>query len=309
MLAVFLAICYLLSVVHGGTNTVTFGPCVKPSVKTDLNITEYAGLWYEYERFPVSFEDGLSCVQAHYARLDDQFGRFRLNVTNAGIKNNAPDVIVGTAIQSWQPGVLKVKFQGAPVYGTYKVLDTDYTSYASVYSCINFFLFKIEFAWVLTRETIPTPEISAMAEKVFTDRNINTGLFVKTVQGKQYYPFAQVGIINAGTVGLEDTPRVINGTASETFDDGVLAVSFQNVPRTGEYRVLETDYKNFACIYSCIDVFFLLRIEFAWILARRNKLSPEMLARAQRVLASNNVDPAILVDTVQNGDCNYVLHP
>ncbi|CAG0925313.1 unnamed protein product, partial [Notodromas monacha] len=107
---------------------------------------------------------------------------FRLNVTNAGIKNNAPDVIVGTAIQSWQPGVLKVKFQGAPVYGTYKVLDTDYTSYASVYSCINFFLFKIEFAWVLTRDTIPTPEISAMAEKVFTDRNINTGLFVKTVQ-------------------------------------------------------------------------------------------------------------------------------
>jgi hypothetical protein len=44
-----------------------------------------------------------------------------------------------------------VKFFPYAPAGDYEVLDTDYFTYAIVYSCSNFYLAKSEYIWVLTR--------------------------------------------------------------------------------------------------------------------------------------------------------------
>ena len=41
----------------------------------------------------------------------------------------------------------------------YWILDTDYVSYASVYSCATFgFGLKYEYAWLFTRDPVPSDE-------------------------------------------------------------------------------------------------------------------------------------------------------
>ena len=44
------------------------------------------------------------------------------------------------------------RFPTSPVDGDYEILDTDYDSYAVVYSCSQFLFFKYELGWILTRE-------------------------------------------------------------------------------------------------------------------------------------------------------------
>jgi len=36
--------------------------------------------------------------------------------------------------------------------GNYNVLATDYTTFTIVYSCTSFLFFKLEYAWILSRE-------------------------------------------------------------------------------------------------------------------------------------------------------------
>jgi hypothetical protein len=43
-------------------------------------------------------------------------------------------------------------------YSPYKILETDYTSYALVYSCISLIFVKIEFAWILIRPDVTPPD-------------------------------------------------------------------------------------------------------------------------------------------------------
>lgn len=41
-------------------------------------------------------------------------------------------------------------------WGDYQVLDTDYDSFASIYSCSSLFagIYRLEFAWILTRQAL-----------------------------------------------------------------------------------------------------------------------------------------------------------
>ncbi len=52
-------------------------------------------------------------------------------------------------------GSLLVRFPLSPSPESYWVLDTDYVSFAAVYSCDNQFLGKTENGWILTRRRKP----------------------------------------------------------------------------------------------------------------------------------------------------------
>ncbi|QFT83920.1 Outer membrane lipoprotein Blc precursor [Halomonas sp. THAF12] len=110
----------------------------------------YLGRWYEVARFDHSFEEGLDCVTADYARRDD--GGIR--VINRGIDLDAGEVDVaeGKAYPIGEPGQgrLKVSFFG-PFYAGYNVLaladDYDWALVAGP---------DRDYLWVLSR----TPELA-----------------------------------------------------------------------------------------------------------------------------------------------------
>merc|ERR1711911_547294 len=126
------------------------------TTKPDFDYRQFAGVWFEIERMPVVFESGMSCVQATYAEISEGVISVRNTATlaNGGFTN-----ITGSATAPYpdQPGYLMGKFPfrkfktsinesiatllincmiwfvllGPPA--GYRVLDTDYKTFASIY--------------------------------------------------------------------------------------------------------------------------------------------------------------------------------
>ena len=51
--------------------------CANPDLKENFSLADYAGLWYEFERSPNSFEKG-DCITALYTPVSDN----AITVTN-----------------------------------------------------------------------------------------------------------------------------------------------------------------------------------------------------------------------------------
>ncbi|XP_057376531.1 apolipoprotein D-like [Daphnia carinata] len=189
-LAALLAIAIIFA---SGTHAAVFrrssrATCPQVTTKPDFNYIPYAGLWYEIQRFENVFQQGTSCERAIYEEISVGV----VSVTNTAVlADGTLTNITGsaTAISPDQPGHLIVSFPGRPD-GDYLVLDTDYTNYASVYSCDVAGAFVLEYAWLLGREQTMTQEIMDVALSKFTQFGVDVSEFQPTTQGETcvYYP-------------------------------------------------------------------------------------------------------------------------
>ena len=124
------------------------GTCLRTESLTEFDVAKFKGVWYELQRDKdISFESG-ECVTAQYG--DDSRGVSVENTeyfpaTDSKIKIN------GFALAStFRNGLIEVYFFFFPA--DYRVIATDYTSYAIVYSCTMIGPIKYpEFSWLLTR--------------------------------------------------------------------------------------------------------------------------------------------------------------
>ncbi|NXI61149.1 APOD protein, partial [Anseranas semipalmata] len=126
------------------------GPCPKPPVEQNFNITRYLGTWYEIEKLPASFERG-KCIQATYSVKGN--GKYRV-VNKELLANGRVNQIEGeiTYTNASEPAKLSVRFSWLMPAAPYWVLDTDYENYSLVYSCTSVLgLFHVEYAWILSR--------------------------------------------------------------------------------------------------------------------------------------------------------------
>lgn len=140
----------LLTAAAANGQSYHIGRCPNPTLQENFNITEYMGTWYELQKFPTVFEKG-RCIQATYSLLPD--GTVRVHNEEL-LSDGTINSIVGVAkvTDPSKPAILSVGFFKGLPKSPYKVLSTDYRSYALVYSCSNIFgLFHIDFAWILAR--------------------------------------------------------------------------------------------------------------------------------------------------------------
>jgi len=61
----------LIISISKASSYVSSGKCIDSPVISDFNPVKYVGDWYEILRFPVTFEDGLKCVKAHYELVNE----------------------------------------------------------------------------------------------------------------------------------------------------------------------------------------------------------------------------------------------
>ena len=143
-------------------------------------VFQYAGQWYEIQRYPLISELGSTCAQANYTTQSD--GSVRLE--NRGRRSDGSlDSITGSAVAEdpEHPASLTILFDEG-FRGTYNVIRTDYSASALVYSCTDLFGSRIEYAWFLSR--FPTMEQSVVDEftQILEDAGSDTSLLSVTPQ-------------------------------------------------------------------------------------------------------------------------------
>ncbi|KAK4328386.1 hypothetical protein Pmani_001214 [Petrolisthes manimaculis] len=172
VLLLVLAVCVVRSQIVFPLN------CPNQAVVQNFNSTEYLGLWYENQKYPVIFEAGGKCITATYS----DNGNNKIGVLNSqrNILTNKETTITGEATftGSTTEASLTVTFKGIPFGGSYKVLDTDYTSFAIVWSCQDLVLFNTQILWILTRERNPPSTLIDSVRQTIESRGI-TLLFMK----------------------------------------------------------------------------------------------------------------------------------
>jgi len=156
----------LLAVISGSAVFVNsqrpgFGKCPEYPTVENFDVKKFQGEWFEVERSFYVLELVTGCTTLNFtARPDNVFrvaiktaNRWNGNVmigllgTAAPQRNNKAELLF--TINSNLPPAL---VRALPGVGYYKVLGTDYTSYALLYSCSDLGILHADLLWVLARE-------------------------------------------------------------------------------------------------------------------------------------------------------------
>ncbi|XP_047468821.1 crustacyanin-A2 subunit-like [Penaeus chinensis] len=87
-------------------------------------------------------------------------------------------------------------------------------------------------------------------------------------------------------------------------EPGVLTVEAEGVP-SAPYKIVGTDYKNYACVYSCMS-FMGFRAAFSWIFTRTPNPDHSYLALCRDLMAKGGIDPTSMQPVKQGKDCPYM---
>jgi apolipoprotein D and lipocalin family protein len=143
-------------------------------VVDNVDLSRYAGKWYEIASFPQKFQKGCSCTTAEYTVMKD--GTVR--VENKCMKDGKQTGITGKAFVAKGGNNAKLKVQFFwPLRGDYWIIDLapDY-SYALVGHPNR------DYLWILSR----TPKMDEAVYKTLTDKaaslGFSTARLVKTAQ-------------------------------------------------------------------------------------------------------------------------------
>jgi lipocalin len=138
-----------------------------------LDVTRYAGTWYEIERLPNRFEKGLQCVTATYTVRPDG----RITVLNKGFQTDNPSKVSDIKGTAWvpdpeYPGRLKVRFFW-PFAGDYYVIALD-DKYAHALVGDP----SRKFLWILARHPQPDASIVSELKSIATEQGFDTNKMI-----------------------------------------------------------------------------------------------------------------------------------
>ena len=74
------------------------------------------------------------------------------------------------------------------------------------------------------------------------------------------------------------------------------------------YVILDTDYENFSCIYSCSGYNFGYYSDFAFIFSRSPTLADRYYRRCEAAFMNIGVEPSRFSKTTQGSSCPYSSH-
>lgn len=158
------AILMIITSIPSINSDIGFGRCKvqpSPNVVQNFDLPKYMGKWYEqFRASKVPFQKG-ECTTADYTLKDNY-----VEVLNSEFKEGATErnSVLGKAVCPSTDAKCKVSF-GTSIFskfteGNYWVYETDYQNYSIVYSCTEYFyLYHLEFVWVLTRDRNPSEAI------------------------------------------------------------------------------------------------------------------------------------------------------
>uniref|UniRef100_A0A1B6M8C3 Lipocalin/cytosolic fatty-acid binding domain-containing protein n=1 Tax=Graphocephala atropunctata TaxID=36148 RepID=A0A1B6M8C3_9HEMI len=138
-----------------------FGQCPDYPTVENFDIKKFQGEWYEVERSFYVLELVTGCTTLNFTSRPDNVFKVAIKTANRW-NGNIMIGLLGTATpQRWNRAELVFKIdsnlppmlvRALPGVGNYKVLGTDYTSFALLYSCSDMGILHADLLWVLARE-------------------------------------------------------------------------------------------------------------------------------------------------------------
>ncbi|KAI1285886.1 Apolipoprotein D [Halotydeus destructor] len=132
------------------------GYCPSPIPQENFDKSKFFGHWVEAEKTPSMFDLVMRCMEVDYS--DDSDGSINVVVRGQSLAG-LPITVNGDGLVQdvTKSGHYSIRYGfGVPFQGTLTtVLDTDYLSYAVVYSCTNSLLsgmFHSEYIWILSKD-------------------------------------------------------------------------------------------------------------------------------------------------------------
>jgi len=138
-----------------------------------VDLTRYAGKWYEIASYPQRFQKGCTCTTAEYTPTDKGYLVVE-NRCNKDSVNGKPSYIKGKVFADENSGNAKLKVQFLwPFKGKYWIIDlADDYSYAVVSHPNKKYL------WILSR----TPKMNDLRYKQITNRLAEKGFDISKLQ-------------------------------------------------------------------------------------------------------------------------------
>ncbi|XP_044753792.1 apolipoprotein D-like isoform X2 [Coccinella septempunctata] len=137
-----------------------FGKCPKQEPMDNFNLTRFTGRWYEIERTFYLIELLYSCVTVEMETVSN----FKLNISVISRSRWSDGITVseGFAIQTRkEPSIFVYKVHSKlprliskylPASGAYQILDTDYDTYAILWSCSDYLIAHNDMIWIWGRQ-------------------------------------------------------------------------------------------------------------------------------------------------------------
>ncbi|RVE53897.1 hypothetical protein evm_001559 [Chilo suppressalis] len=170
--------CFYLPELAPGEPIILVGQC-DPNipVKPNFNASAYLGRWRLIESYPSEFQNG-TCTDATYILNADGAS---ILVRNTEVVNEILSTMEGQAT-ILDNAKLLVTFPNAPQPLEYWVLDTDYSSYALVYSCANIDNERRRvWSWKMSRTRSLTQEAGAAINATINTINVLNNAYYQQI--------------------------------------------------------------------------------------------------------------------------------
>ncbi|XP_050730472.1 apolipoprotein D-like [Eriocheir sinensis] len=159
----------LLSLVS--SQRLALGRCPSPPAVDNFDFEDYAGVWFQVQRYSHPLEFRSPCVSVRYIQREDETNSYDTITRYSG----SPHIWSSLSFSGRLTGVdptrdLSIFYQSHgffPRFKTsprldsenYRVIFTDYCNVAAVFNCREFGFFNIQYLWVMTRDRKPDPNL------------------------------------------------------------------------------------------------------------------------------------------------------
>ena len=148
----FLSLSFLIVLILNLVNS----RCPFVRIETDFSVQKFSGVWYEATRSKNAPFQTYECNKHKLTIRND--GKIDFLNSEYNINRDRLYKSDGVLTLSIAKGFYKYSLLGPR--RDYRVLSTDYTNYAIVYSCVNSAIFfKTEYAWIYTRKRETDPKV------------------------------------------------------------------------------------------------------------------------------------------------------
>ncbi|XP_042885345.1 apolipoprotein D-like [Penaeus japonicus] len=145
--------------------------CPKLQLMQNFSTDEFLGVWYMSQAEDNIFQTLKSCLASTFTRI----GENKIQVDSEGLDSSgAPATTQSTMeIDPQNPAHMVTDFVPG-VQPPFDIVDTDYTNYACVHSCISVVGFKTEFVFIYARNRTLDTKFVEHCRKLFESNGIDT---------------------------------------------------------------------------------------------------------------------------------------